>query len=70
MISILEDDKLGFFFIWDVGEKRKGGGGFYNSFIRIFDIIFLIIFKSNSLKWVFKCFLFLLMRYKMLDMCC
>lgn len=28
MISILEDDKLGFFFIWDVGEKRKGGGGF------------------------------------------
>lgn len=70
MISILEDDKLGFFFYLGCWGKKEGGGGFYNSFIRIFDIIFLIIFKSNSLKWVFKCFLFLLMRYKMLDMCC
>lgn len=69
MISILEDDKLGFFLFGVLGKKGRGGG-FYNSFIRIFDIIFLIIFKSNSLKWVFKCFLFLLMRYKMLDMCC
>lgn len=69
MISILEDDKLGFYFYLGCWGKKEGGG-FYNSFIRIFDIIFLIIFKSNSLKWVFKCFLFLLMRYKMLDMCC